>query len=55
VGLFEPDGEGVQVGLVVGLDCGDPGVQAVTMKPGKDLCELGDVAGQGAQVGAAGS
>jgi hypothetical protein len=43
--LFEPGGEGVQVGLVIGLDSGDPGVQAVTMQPGKDLGEFADVAG----------
>jgi hypothetical protein len=32
--LFESCGEGVQVGLVVGLDCDDPGVQAVPVQPG---------------------
>jgi hypothetical protein len=46
-------GEGVQVGLVVGLDCGDPVVEAAAVQAGEDLGELGDVAGQGVQVRAA--
>jgi hypothetical protein len=53
--VVAPDavGEGVQVGLVVGLDGGDPVVEAVAVQAGEDLCELGDVPGEGVQVRAA--
>jgi hypothetical protein len=43
----------VQVGLVVGLDGGDPVVEPVAVQAGEDLGERGDVAGQGVDVGAA--
>ena len=49
----EATGEGVQVGLVVGLDGGDPVVEAVAVQAGEDLGELGDVPGEGVQVRAA--
>jgi hypothetical protein len=52
--VFEPGGEGVQVGLVIGLDGGDPGIEAVAMAAGEDLGESGDVTGQGVQVGGSG-
>jgi hypothetical protein len=45
--------EGVQVGLVVGVDGGDPVVEAVAVQAGEDLGELGDVASEGVQVRAA--
>jgi len=48
-------GEGVQLGLVVGFDPGEPvleGEQALAA--GHHLGEAGDVAGQGVQVRAAG-
>ena len=50
---FDAVGEGVQVGLVVGLDGRDPVVEAVAVAAGEDLGELGDVAGEGVQVRAA--
>jgi hypothetical protein len=50
---FEAAGEGVQVGLVVGFDGLDPVVEAVAVQAGEDLGELGDVPGEGIQVGAA--
>ena len=50
---FDAAGEGVQVGLVVGFDGGDPVVEAVAVPAGEDLGELGDVAGKGVQVRAA--
>ena len=40
----------MQVRLVVGLDRGDPVVEAAAVAAGEDLCELGDVAGEGVQV-----
>ena len=43
----------MQVGLVVGLDGGDPVIEAVAVQAGEDLGELGDVAGEGVQVRAA--
>ena len=43
----------MQVGLVVGLDRGDPVVEAVAVAAGEDLGELGDVPGEGVQVRAA--
>jgi hypothetical protein len=43
----------VQVGLVVGLDGGDPVVEAAAVQAGEDLGEPGDVAGEGVQVRAA--
>ena len=46
-------GEGVQVGLVVGFDGGDPVVEAVAVQAGEDLGELGDVPGECVQVRAA--
>jgi len=52
--LSEPGGEGAQVGLVIDLGGGDPGVEAVAVAAGEDLGELGDVACEGIQVGAAG-
>ena len=52
--LLEPGGEGVQVGLVIGLGGGDPGIEAVAVAAGEDLGELGDVICQRVQVGAAG-
>jgi hypothetical protein len=42
---FDAVGEGVQVGLVVGVHGGEPVVPAVAVQPGEDLGELGDVAG----------
>ena len=50
---LEAAGEGVQVGLVVGLDGGDPVVEAVAVQAGEDLGELGDVPGERVQVRAA--
>jgi len=38
--------EGVQVGLVVGLDGGDPVVESLALAAGEDLRECSDVAGQ---------
>jgi hypothetical protein len=38
--LSESACEGVQVGLVVGLDSGDPGVEAVDVAAGEDFSEL---------------
>ncbi|MBV8431082.1 MAG: hypothetical protein JO244_07970 [Solirubrobacterales bacterium] len=43
----------MQVRLVVGLDCGDPGIEAAAVASGEDLGELGDVPGEGVQVRAA--
>jgi hypothetical protein len=43
----------VQVGLVVGLDGGDPGIQPVAVPAGEDLGELGDVPGESIQARAA--
>ena len=43
-------GEGVQVGLVIGFDGGEPGVETVAVQAGEDLGELGDVGGEGVQV-----
>jgi hypothetical protein len=51
--VLEAAGEGVQVGLVVGVDGFDPCVEAVAVQAGEDLGELGDVAGEGVQVRAA--
>jgi hypothetical protein len=47
---FDAEGEGVQVGLVVGVDGGEPVVPAVAVQPGEDLAELGDVARARVQV-----
>jgi len=47
---LEAVGEGVQVGLVVGLDVGDPVVEAAAVQAGEDLGELGDVPGERVQV-----
>jgi hypothetical protein len=43
----------VQVGLVVGLDGGDPVIELLAVAAGEDLGERDDVAGQGVDVGAA--
>ena len=43
----------MQVRLVVGLDRGDPVIEAVAVAAGEDLGELGDVPGKGIQVRAA--
>jgi len=43
----------VQVRLVVGLDGGDPVVEAAAVAAGEDLGELGDVPGEAVQVRAA--
>ena len=43
----------MQVRLVVGLDRGDPVIEAVAVAAGEDLGELGDVPGEGIQVRAA--
>src|SRR5262249_28457625 len=51
---LEPGREGAQLRLVISLDGGDPGVQPLASAAGEDLGELGDVAGQGVQVRAAG-
>jgi hypothetical protein len=40
----------VQAGLVVGVDGGEPVVEAVAVRAGEDLGELGDVADARAQV-----
>jgi hypothetical protein len=50
---FDAVGEGVQVGLVVGVDGGEPVVEAVAVRAGEDLGELGDVADARVQVRAA--
>jgi len=50
---LEAVGEGVQVGLVVGLDGGDPVVKAVAVQASEDLGELGDVPGERVQMRAA--
>jgi hypothetical protein len=50
---FDAVGEGVQVGLVVGVDGDEPVVPAVAAQTGEDLGELGDVAGGRVQVRAA--
>jgi hypothetical protein len=42
--------EGVQVGVVVGLDRGDPIVETVSVQDGEDLGELGDAAGERVEV-----
>ena len=47
---FDAVGEGVQVGLVVGIDGGELVVEAVAVQAGEDLGELGDVAGARVQV-----
>ncbi len=47
---FDAVGEGVQVGLVVGVDGGEPVVEAVAVQAGEDLGELGDVAGARVRV-----
>jgi hypothetical protein len=47
---FDAVGEGVQVGLVVGVDGGEPVAEAVAVRAGEDLGELGDVAGARVQV-----
>ena len=44
--VFDAAGEGVQVGLIVSLDGGDPVIEAVAVQAGEDLGELGDVAGE---------
>ncbi len=51
--VVQAAGEGVQVGLVVGLDGFDPCAEAVAVQAGEDLGELGDVPGEGVQVRAA--
>jgi len=51
--VLEAAGEGVQVGLVIGFDSGDPVVELVAVPAGEDLGELGDVPGEGVQVRAA--
>ena len=51
--VAEAAGEGVQVGLVVGFNGGDPVIEAITVQAGEDLSELGDVAGERVQVRAA--
>jgi hypothetical protein len=51
--VFQAVGEGVPVGLVVCLDGGDSVIEAVSVQAGEDLGELGDVPGEGVQVGAA--
>ena len=43
----------MQVRLVIGLDGGDPAVELVSVQAGEDFRELGDVAGERVQVGAA--
>lgn len=43
----------MEVGLVVGLDCGDPVIAPLDVPAGEDLGERGNVAGQGVDVGAA--
>ena len=50
---FEAVGEGVQVGLVVGLDGGDPVIEAIAVQAGEDLGEFGDVPGERVQMRAA--
>jgi hypothetical protein len=48
--VFDAGGEGVQVGLVVGVGGGEPVVEAVAVQAGEDLGEPGDVAGARVQV-----
>ena len=45
----------MQGGLVIGVDGGDPRVEAAAVAAGEDLGEGGDVPGQGVQVRAAGA
>jgi len=47
---FDAVGEGVQVGLVVGVDGGEPVARRFAVRAGEDLGELGDVAGARVQV-----
>src|SRR6266511_4901628 len=49
---FEARGVGVQLGEVVGLDRGDPGVQAVAVAAGEHVTEGGHVTGNRVQVAA---
>src|SRR5579863_5579253 len=51
--MLDAADEGVQVGLVVGLDRGDPVVEAVAVQAGEDLGEFRHVPGEGVQVRAA--
>src|SRR6266545_5815977 len=52
---FEARGVGVQLGDVVGLDRGDPGVQAVGVAAGEHVTERGHVIGDRVEVLAAGA
>src|SRR6202030_1302078 len=53
--VAEAAGEGVELGLLVLLLGGlEPVVEAVAVQAGEDFRELGDVAGEGAEVGAGG-
>jgi hypothetical protein len=53
--LAEAGGEGLQVGLVIGVDGGDPRIEPVAVATGKHLGEPGDMAGEGVEVRTAGS
>src|SRR3984957_2946092 len=53
--VAEAAGEGVELGLLVLVLGGlEPVVEAVAVQAGEDFRELGDVAGEGAEVGAGG-